>query len=576
MSEVQVIETSPKVVLAECPPEQKTPLVQPASQMGTPPETQSFLEKVRELVFVVAIGLLTISLLVALLPFFLVMTAVRRIWAYFYCSKYHTPPSSVKIAVVGGGWTGIGIIQKLRELGVQDITGFEKNDDLGGTFHPNLRYHSLQIHGAMWATSFENYRYSPGNEDVMDGKVLGAEGQAYIKRFAKDREIFPFYEFNSNVTSVQYDSANRKATLVVEDAGSGTTSQKGPFDFVIYASQASQPKMITIPGQEDFEGTILHSQSFKTTQFQEILSKKAKVVVIGGSKTGSDLAICFQRAGYEAFNWVFRKPYLFFKYEYFFHDRSVIKTLGGFVTTLGLLLSLISPSLGGWIFWYSGLATTFGRTPHNDWRRFHWGILCPNQRSDLAKIPDTKRHESSPKRLTANALELDNGEILPADYVLLGTGCRSGVEKLRFEKDGTEFEFNQETQPMLNHFLIPEFPVFADATAFWTTFGPLRGANSAMMAVYHLCVRPTMTEDEMVAMASKQLLNSRNVEWLFQSRVNPPATWLKMHINLLASGITEIFTLIYHVLELHCLGNMSVLPLDILPKTPHASSKKND
>ena len=177
----------------------------------------------------------------------------------------------------------------------------------------------------------------------MDGKVLGAEAQAYMKRFANHRDIGSCYEFDANVTSVKYDSASRKATLVVEDGRSGETSEKGPFDFVIYASQASQPNRIQILGQEHFRGTVLHSQSFKTTQFKEILEQKAKVVVIGGSKTACDLALCFQRAGYDDFDWVFRKPYLFHKYEHFFHDRSLINTMRGFLAISCFLGSATNP-----------------------------------------------------------------------------------------------------------------------------------------------------------------------------------------------------------------------------------------
>ena len=145
--------------LADCPAEQNIPIRTPFSQLGKPPETISPFERYGGLAFAVALSGFVFILLVPFAPLIIVLTVARRIWSYFACSSYHTHPSKLKIAVIGGGWSGVQIISRLQELGVTNITGFEKNDDLGGTWHPTLRYHSVQIHGAMWITSFDKYPY---------------------------------------------------------------------------------------------------------------------------------------------------------------------------------------------------------------------------------------------------------------------------------------------------------------------------------------------------------------------------------------------------------------------------------
>ena len=573
--------------LEDCPPEQNVATITPFSEIGTPPESISFLKYYGGLAFAVLLSILVIVVgVVPLLPLVLLGSMIRKIWTYFCCSKYRRPPSDLKIAVVGGGWSGVQIIARLRELGVRDITGFETNDDLGGTWHPNLRYHSVQIHGAMWATSFDKYPYtrndgnanSPGEsksdfQDVFDGKILGAEAFAYVKRFAKHKKIDDCYKFNSKVVLVRYDSSKRNATLLVDHAphknNNGTRSvEHGPYDFVVYASQASEPNLIDIPGRENFAGKILHSLWFKTTQFQEIIQSKAKIVVVGGSRAACDMVLCFQRAGYKNFEWVYRKPYVFWKYEVLFHDRSFLNILRGITTVVALPSSLISSKLMGCISWFSGMCVTYSADTFSniDWNKFHFGVLCPKQRRDLATIPQEKRHQSGLKCLHSNALELQNGERLEADYILLGTGCKSGVEKLSFEKDGKPYLVGENSEKMLHHFLFPTFPVFGNSTALWTTFGPKRGVNSADMIVYHLCVRKTLTEAQMGTMVSRQFGNSNTTDFLFQ-REGAVKAWMLMHVNLILAGLVDIFDFMWHAIEIFGLANLSALKFDVLPKT---------
>ena len=550
--------------VAECPPEQGVPLVTPFSQLGRPPESFSVLTLLGYL-FVAVVLTVVFGILIGLLPLILLATAYRRIWSYHKCSSFHTPPSSLKIAVIGGGWSGIQIIARLKELGVHDITGFEKQDDLGGTWHPSYSYHSIQIHGAMWLTSFHNYPYNPDDKDANDGKVLGSEARNYVHRFAKHMDVRQHYLFNSKVVTIKYDSAKRTATLVLEGAD-GSRTDSGPFDFVVYASQASEPNITPIPGASDFKGDILHSLDFKTAQFEKIIREKTKVVVVGGSKAACDLVLCLQRAGHEYLNWVYRKPYIFFKYENMFHDRSFTSCLRGTSTLVAFVLALVSTKLSAAVFWCSGLFVTYGK-PHLDLNKYHFGILCPKQRADLSKIPQENRHRGNPKQYVSDGIELDDGRKIQADCILLGTGCKTGMSKLSFEKDSSSFDLNP-NEGLLNHFLVPSFPVFANSTALWTTFGPVRAVNSADMIVYHLCVREKLSETAMQKMTAKQLGGGVDADsgWLFQSKSCAVRVWLTMHLDLMMSGLVDFFDFLWHGFEVFGLGQQSYLRFDILPK----------
>ena len=70
--------------------------------------------------------LLTVVVGAAASPLMLLFTLVRRL--YFCRVAYHTHPKEVKIAIIGGGWSGCQSMARLKELGVAQATGFELHD----------------------------------------------------------------------------------------------------------------------------------------------------------------------------------------------------------------------------------------------------------------------------------------------------------------------------------------------------------------------------------------------------------------------------------------------------------------
>ena len=174
-----------------------------------------------------------------------------------------------------------------------------------------------------------------------------------------------------------------------------------PFDLVIYASQASEPHIPDIADQKKFWGKIYHTTQFKKDQYDSIVKKRKKVVIVGGSKASCDIALCFHRGGYSNFQWLHRKPYLFWKYETVFHNRSFMNSIRGISTIAAMIMYLVSESLSGWMMWGSGIAVSYGKdSHHNDWQKFHFGILCPKQRQDLNSIPDNCFVQESPCAFT--------------------------------------------------------------------------------------------------------------------------------------------------------------------------------
>ena len=156
--------------------------------------------------------------------------------------------------------------------------------------------------------------------------------------------------------------------------------------------------------------------------------------------------------------------------------------------------------------------------------------------------------------------------MVDADVVLFATGCESGIDKIQLTKNEHVAYTLQPTAAMLDHFLVPDFPVLANATTLWTTWGPVRAVNAADMAVYHLCVQRPLSEKEMQHSTMWQLGSTNGVSgWLFQSKTNAVESFLWMHLDLLIRGYVNVADLLKHFLEVFCLNKQTALKM-CLPK----------
>ena len=138
------------------------------------------------------------------------------------------------------------------------------------------------------------------------------------------------------------ETAGRTCMLTVKDTITGEERTEGPYDFVIWASQAAYPLLPEIATNTgEFRGEVIHSMDFTSDKLEETMKSNKKVVVVGGGKSGVDHVIALEKRLYKSYSWVMRRPYLFFRYE-----RIVTPNLTNFTTLIGLLLSAFFPVLG--------------------------------------------------------------------------------------------------------------------------------------------------------------------------------------------------------------------------------------
>ena len=534
------------------------PQVTRFSELGTPTERRPWWAPAGWLLVALA-TLVFYALLLVLSPLVLAHVVGRRVWVRRL--RYRRPPETLRIAVVGAGWSGLQCLQRFRELGVTQVDVFERYDDIGGTWNPNLRYHGLQIHGSMTVTSFAGFPYSD-DPDVQGGKVMAEEVERYIHRFADAHALEDHVQLATRVDGLGYRSADRTATLALTDVHSGATRTSGPYDLVIWASMAAYANVPRLPGSDAFRGRQLHTTSYSDAEFADIVSQRRRVVVVGGGKAACDVVLGLERGGHRRYAWVMRKPYLFYRFEALLHDASPANRLRGLTYLATVLWTGCSQRLGALLHWSSGHLWTFGQ-PHTDFGHFHGGVLCATQRQDLQDIP---YDIGEPTRFTEDALVLEDGTELEADVVIWATGNTSGIDRLRLHRDGVPFALDTEAG-LYNHFIVPELPVLASSTALWTTFGPMRATNAADLAVYSLCVRRQRSTAQMQRSARRQLSrNSLVHSFLWAKDACWLQQWVLFHIDLLRQGITPVESFLKHALEVFVLSKETPLHFDLLPR----------
>jgi cation diffusion facilitator CzcD-associated flavoprotein CzcO len=152
------------------------------------------------------------------------------------------------IAIVGGGFGGIGAAVRLREAGYTDITIFERGDRLGGVwFHNTYPGCACDVPSALYSFSFEpnpgwSRRFSPQPEI-----------RAYLERVASEHGVDACARLGTEVLGAEWDDMRCKWVLATSD---------GRFEasvLVAACGQLTNPSVPPIPGLDTFAGPVMHT-----------------------------------------------------------------------------------------------------------------------------------------------------------------------------------------------------------------------------------------------------------------------------------------------------------------------------
>jgi cation diffusion facilitator CzcD-associated flavoprotein CzcO len=154
------------------------------------------------------------------------------------------------IAVVGGGFGGVGAAVMLRRAGYSDVTVFERGERVGGVWHHNTYPGAAcDIPSHLYEFSFApnprwSRRYAPQ-----------AEIQAYLEDVARHHGVLERVRAGTEVTAARWDGARWHLQ-----------TSAGPHEadvLITGTGQLAIPSVPAIPGLDRFAGPAFHTAEWR-------------------------------------------------------------------------------------------------------------------------------------------------------------------------------------------------------------------------------------------------------------------------------------------------------------------------
>jgi len=135
----------------------------------------------------------------------------------------------------------------------------------------------------------------------------GPQVHAYLADYARDHGLMQRMRLNTDVVAMARRNSGLPGwTLEIRNPDGGVSHEE--FDFVaVCTGQFNERKTLSHPGDEAFKadgGVILHSAEYT----DPALVRGKKVVVLGGSKSATDIAVHSVNAGASEVTLVYREP----------------------------------------------------------------------------------------------------------------------------------------------------------------------------------------------------------------------------------------------------------------------------
>ncbi len=186
-----------------------------------------------------------------------------------------------RCAVIGAGASGLAAAHRLRQAGL-DVTVFEKNGDVGGTWlenvYPGCR---VDVPNQLYSFSFAQTNGWASRFSAQPDLL------AYLRSTAKELGLGECIRFRSEVTEARFDDATRQWALTVR-AADGTEVTEVADAVVCAVGQLNRPSFPAIGGRERFEGPSFHSAAWDDS----VQLAGRRVAVIGSGASAAQFVPC--------------------------------------------------------------------------------------------------------------------------------------------------------------------------------------------------------------------------------------------------------------------------------------------
>jgi cation diffusion facilitator CzcD-associated flavoprotein CzcO len=156
--------------------------------------------------------------------------------------------TDVRIAIVGAGFSGLGMAIRLKQAGIDDFVVLERAHDVGGTWRDNI-YPGCQCDVPSHLYSFS---FAP-NPAWSRTYSCQPEIQTYLQHCAREYGILPHVRFGTEVQSSAWDESER--SWQIETSAGPVRAQV----LVAAPGALSEPRIPELPGLDSFEGRMFHS-----------------------------------------------------------------------------------------------------------------------------------------------------------------------------------------------------------------------------------------------------------------------------------------------------------------------------
>ena len=182
-----------------------------------------------------------------------------------------TTAGTTDIAIIGTGFSGIGMAIRLLQRGVADFTVFEKASCVGGTWRDNT-YPGVACDVPSHLYSF-SFAPNPSWSRMFSP---GPEIRAYLERCATDFGVLPHVRFGSEVVRAAWLPTRQRWELRLS---TGETWHAR----VLVAGMGGlhRPAYPDIPGRDRFAGLALHSALWRDDV--DLTGKRVAVIGTGAS-----------------------------------------------------------------------------------------------------------------------------------------------------------------------------------------------------------------------------------------------------------------------------------------------------
>jgi cation diffusion facilitator CzcD-associated flavoprotein CzcO len=173
------------------------------------------------------------------------------------------------IAIVGGGFGGVGAAAMLRREGYEDVTVFEKGERVGGVWQHNT------YPGAACDIPSHLYEYSFAPNSWSRRFSPGSEIRAYVEGVARHFGVLDRIRTGTEVQSAGWDEERGRWRL---------QTSAGPHEadlLVTACGQLSVPKVPPLPGLDDFDGPAFHTAEWRHDV--DLAGKRVAVIGTGCS-----------------------------------------------------------------------------------------------------------------------------------------------------------------------------------------------------------------------------------------------------------------------------------------------------